>query len=166
MKRYITPNCIIYYILINLLLNSYMLIKTFPVLLFIIIPLFILLNLLVGTKPTGTKNLRLKVCNHGTLLLTMFVCSLIPSLICHIVLAFLTIPNSYMDLIWSIVYCVLAFAILFWNGIICVYCTSTQMGIKWRFIGVLCGMIPILNLIVLTRIINITSVEVDFEIEK
>ena len=166
MKRYITPNCIIYYILINLLLNSYMLIKTFPVLLFIIIPLFILLNLLVGTKPTGTKNLRLKVCNHGALLLTMFVCSLIPSLIYHIVLAFLTIPNSYMDLIWSIVYCVLASAILFWNGIICVYCTSTQMGIKWRFIGVLCGMIPILNLIVLTRIINITSDEVDFEIEK
>ena len=30
----------------------------------------------------------------------------------------------------------------------------------------LCGMIPILNLIVLTRIINITSDEVDFEIEK
>jgi triacylglycerol lipase len=40
------------------------------------------------------------------------------------------------------------------------------MGIKWRIIGVLCGMIPILNLIVLTRIINITSDEVDFEIEK
>jgi hypothetical protein len=40
------------------------------------------------------------------------------------------------------------------------------MGIKWRFIGVLCGMIPILNLIVFTRIINITLDEVDFEIEK
>ena len=166
MKRYITPACIIYFILMSLLLNSYMLVKTSPLMLLVIIPLFVLLNSLVGIKPTGTKKLRLKLCNHGTLLLTIFVCSLIPSLIWHIVLAFLTIPKTYMDLVWSLVYCIVASAILFWNGIICVYCTSTQMGIKWRLIGALCGMIPILNLIVLTRIINITSDEVDFEIEK
>ena len=166
MKRYITPICIIYFILMSLLLNSYILVKTSPLMLLVIIPLFVLLNSLVGIKSTGTKNLRLKLCNHGTLLLTIFVCSLIPSLIWHIVLAFLSIPDTYMDLVWSLVYCIVASAILFWNGIICVYCTSTQMGIKWRLIGALCGMIPILNLIVLTRIISITSDEVDFEIEK
>lgn len=166
MKRYITPACMIYFILMSLLLNSYMLVKALPFMLLIIIPVFIFLNLFVGMKPTGTKRLRLKLCNHGTLLLTIFVCSLVPSLIWHIVLAFRTIPDTYIDLIWSILYCVTASAILFWNGIICVYCTSTQMGIKWRMIGVLCGMIPVLNLIVLTRIINITSDEVDFEIEK
>ena len=166
MKRYITPACIIYFILMSLLLNSYMLVKISPLMLLVIIPLFVLLNSLVGIKPTGTKKLRLKLCNHGTLLLTLFVGSLIPSLIWHIVLAFLTIPKTYMDLVWSLVYCIVASTILFWNGIICVYCTSTQMGIKWRLIGALCGMIPILNLIVLTRIINITSDEVDFEIEK
>lgn len=166
MKRYITPASIIYFILMSLLLNSYMLVKTSPLMLWIIIPFFVLLNSLVGIKPTGTKNLRLKLCNHGTLLLTIFVCSLIPSLIWHIVLAFLTIPKTYMDLVWSLVYCIVASSIIFWNEIICVYCTSTQMGIKWRIIGALCGMIPILNLIVLTRIINITSDEVEFEIEK
>ncbi|MBR3878825.1 MAG: triacylglycerol lipase [Clostridia bacterium] len=166
MKRYITPSCTIYFILMSLLLNSYVLVKASPFMLLIIIPLFIILNSFSGIKPAGTKKLRLKICNHGTLLLTIFVCSLIPSLIWHIVLAFLTIPDTYMDLVWSIVYCIVASAILFWNGIICVYCTSTQMGIKWRVIGALCGMIPILNLIVLTRIIKLTSDEVDFEIEK
>ena len=150
----------------SLLLNSYMAVKASPFLLWFIIPLFILLNALVGIKPKGTRNLRLRLCNHGNLLLTVFVCSLIPSVIWHIVLAFHTIPNTYMDLVWSMVYCIVASAILFWNGIICVYCTSTQMGIKWRVIGALCGMIPILNLVVLARIINITSDEVDFEIEK
>lgn len=150
----------------SVLLNSYMSVKALPFLLWIIIPLFILLNLLVGIKPAGTKKIRLKLCNHGALLLTIFVFSLIPSLIWHAVLAFLTIPDTYMDLVWSMVYCIVASAVLFWNGIICVYCTSTQMGIKWRLIGVLCSMIPILNLIVLTRIINTTSDEVDFEIEK
>ncbi len=166
MKRYITPACIIYFVLMSFLLNSYMLVKASPFVLLIIIPLFLLLNSLPGTKLTGTKKLRLKLCNHGALLLTIFVCSLIPSLIWHIVLAFLTIPKAYMDLVWSIVYCVVASAVLFWNGISCVYCTSTQMGIKWRVIGALCGMIPILNLIVLTRIIKITSDEIEFEIEK
>ena len=166
MRRYITPTYVIYFILMSLLLNGYMLVKTSPLTLLAIIPLFVLLNSLVGIKPAGTKKLRLKLCKHGTLLLTIFVGSLIPSLIWHIVLAFLTIPKTYMDFVWSLVYCIVASAILFWNGIICVYCTSTQMGIKWRIIGALCGMIPILNLIVLARIINITSDEVDFEIEK
>ena len=143
-----------------------MLAKVSPFMLLIIIPLFIILNSFTGIKPTGTKKLRLKICNHGTLLLTIFVCSLIPSLIWHTVLAFLTIPNAYMDLVWSMVYCIVASVILFWNGIICVYCTSTQMGIKWRVIGALCGMIPILNLVVLTKIIKLTSDEIEFEIEK
>lgn len=166
MKRYITPVYIFYFILTCFLLNSYVLAKTLPYTLFMIIPLFLLLNILPGTKQNGTKRLLLKVCNHGTLLLTIFVCSLIPSLLWHTVLAFLTIPDAYMSLIWSIVYCIVASAILFWNGIICIYCTSTQLGIKWRVIGALCGMIPILNLIVLTKMINLTSDEVDFEIEK
>jgi len=166
MKRYITPACVFYFLLMSLLINSYMLVKASPLVLWLIIPLFILLNFLPGIKPTGTNKLRLKLCNHGTLLLTIFVFSLIPSLIWHIVLAFLTIPNAYMDLIWSMIYCIVASAILFWNGIVCIYCTSTQMGIRWRVIGALCGMIPILNLIVLTKIINLTSDEMEFEIEK
>lgn len=166
MKRYLTPICIFYFVVICFLLNSYMLVKTSPYTLFAIIPIFLCFNLFLGTKPKGTQRLLLKICNHGTLLLTIFVCSLIPSLVWHSVLAFLTIPDTYMDLVWSAVYCTVASALIFWNGIICVYCTSTQMGIKWRIIGIVCGMIPILNLIVLTKIIKVTSDEVDFEIEK
>ena len=166
MKKYITPFYVSAFLLMSVLLNSFMLIKKAPYALAIIIPLFLSMNLLLGMSPKGTKKLRLRVCNHGTLLLTVFVGSLIPSLVWHAVLAFLTIPDTYMDLIWSMVYCIVASAILFWNGIICVYCTSLQMGIKWRVIGGLCGMIPIANLIVLTRIIKITSEEIDFEIEK
>ena len=113
MRRYITPTYVIYFILMSLLLNGYMLVKTSPLTLLAIIPLFVLLNSLVGIKPAGTKKLRLKLCNHGTLLLTIFVGSLIPSLIWHIVLAFLTIPKTYMDFVWSLVYCIVASSILF-----------------------------------------------------
>jgi len=166
MKRYATPVNILYFLCMSFLLCSYLLVKAAPFTLIFIIPLFLLLNILPGICPAGTKSLRLKLCNHGTLLLTVFVGSLVPSLLWHTVLAFLTIPQAYMDFVWSAVYCIVGSAILFWNGILCVYCTSTQMGIKWRVIGILCGMIPILNLVILTRIIKITSDEVEFEIEK
>jgi len=166
MKRYLTPLGILYFILTAFLLNSYMLVKAAPYTLWLLIPGFLLLNLFPGMRPKGTALRRLRFCNHGTLLLTVFVWSLIPSILYHTVLAVLCIPDSYMDLVWSLVYCIAASCVLFWNGILCVYCTSSQMGIKWRLIGALCGMIPILNLIVLTRIIKITADEVDFEIEK
>ena len=166
MKKCLTLPNVIYFVLMVVLLNSYMLVKASPYTLIVILPMFLFLNLFPGMRLVGTKRLRLRLCNHGTILLAIFVCSLIPSLIYHIVLAFLSIPHAYMDLIWSLVYCIVASALLFWNGIVCVYCTSTQMGIRWRVIGALCGMIPGLNLFVLTRIIDVTAAEVEFEIEK
>ena len=44
--------------------------------------------------------------------------------------------------------------IVFWTGIVTVYLSSVQLGLKWRVIGVLCGWIPIANLIALRRIIR------------
>lgn len=166
MKKHISFLNIVYFILISFLLNCYMLIKSFPYLLILTIPAFILMNVLPGIRPCGTKKLLIKLCNHGTVLLTLFIFSLIPSLLWHAVLAFKLLPSGYLDLIFSALYCIILSALLFWNGIICVYCSSTQMGIKMRVIGALCGMIPILNLIILTKIIRITSSEVEFEIEK
>ena len=166
MRRYFTLPNVIYFVLLSILLNSYMLIKTSPYLLILIIPVFVLLNMLAGIRPAGTKSIRIKLCNHGATLLALFTFSLIPSLIWHIILAVQTLPEAHMDLIFSALFCILLSALLFSNGIICVYCTSSQMGIKWRVIGIVCGMIPILNLMVLTKIIRVTSNEVDFEIQK
>lgn len=166
MKKQITFLNTIYFILISVLLNSYVLVKHEPYLLIAVIPLFILANILPGISPRGTKKLRIRLCNHGTVLLSVFVFSLVPSAVWHVFLAFRYVPGEYMQLIYSALYCIAASAIIFWNGIICVYCTSTQMGIKWRVYGALCGMIPGLNLATLIKIIRITSDEVEFEIEK
>ena len=72
----------------------------------------------------------------------------------------------YMLFIYNALYCIGTSAILFWNGIICVYLTSIFFFFIWRLIGAFCGMIPILNLIVLNKIINLTINEVEYEIEK
>ena len=57
-------------------------------------------------------------------------------------------------------------ALTFWNGILRVYFTSVQLGIKLRVIGVLCGMVPIANIIALVKIIGVTNREVREETEK
>ena len=55
---------------------------------------------------------------------------------------------------------------MFWNDIISVYCTSAHLGIRWRVLGALCGFAPILNLIVLAKMVEVTKDEVEVELEK
>lgn len=54
----------------------------------------------------------------------------------------------------------------FWAGILRVYLTSVQLGIKHRVLAALCGWILFLNIWYLTKTIRITSDEVEFETEK
>lgn len=61
--------------------------------------------------------------------------------------------------ITDIVIAVVAGNIIFWNGIIRVYISSRQLGLKWRVIGIVCGMMPVVHLVVLGKIISLTSRE-------
>ena len=165
MKKCMTPINIVYFLITSIIVNSYLLVKLSSYILFAIIPLFLTINIVAGLR-LDTKRKRIKLCNHGSVLLAVFSASLIPSIIYHIVLAFITIPHSYLDLIYSAIFCTVASSVVFWNGIISVYCTSAHLGIRWRVIGALCGFVPILNLIVLTKIVDVTKDEVEFELEK
>ena len=71
-----------------------------------------------------------------------------------------------MTFVWSLIVCIAVNAVVFWAGIICVYLTSTQLGVKLRIIGIICGMMPIANLVVLFFIIKTTTAECLFETEK
>ena len=57
-------------------------------------------------------------------------------------------------------------AIVFWYGIITVYVTSAQLGVKMRLIGIICGLIPVVHLVVLIKIIGICLREESFEKSK
>lgn len=56
--------------------------------------------------------------------------------------------------------------IVFWNGIIRIYITSEQLAVRWRVIGALCGMIPIVHLIVLRKMLHIVEKEIETENQK
>ncbi len=57
-------------------------------------------------------------------------------------------------------------AVVFWNGMIRVYLTSVQLGIKHRILAALCGWIPLVNLWYLVKIIRICGDEAEFETQK
>ncbi len=166
MKRYVSLPNVIYFLLLCVVLNSYELVRRAPLHLLWIIPTFLCLNILPGMRLRGTRRWKLRLCHHGTTVLMLFVCTLVPSAVWHAVLAWRAMPETYLDVLFSALYCVLLSALFFWNGILSVYATSTQMGIRWRVIGALCGMIPVANLVVLTRIIRITTDEIEFEVGK
>ena len=57
-------------------------------------------------------------------------------------------------------------AAVFWAGMIRVYITSVQLGLKHRVLAALCGWIPLVNIWYLCKIIRIASDEVEFETVK
>ena len=157
---------VLYAAAMSVIANSYVLLTGMPGLLWGMIPLYLLINLLAGIGLVKTKSLRLRICSHGAVLLAVFLASAIVSGIYHIWLGFTVWQNGRMTLLWSGLVCVGVELLLFWNGIICVYLTSVQLGIRQRLVGIICGMIPIVNVIVLCRIIGTVTEEVRFEAEK
>lgn len=79
-------------------------------------------------------------------------------------------PGSLIDdpRLWLLntLYIFIIEAIVFWNGMLRIYISSSQLNIKWRVIGALCGFIPVINLIVLAKMIRIVSKEVSCENKK
>ena len=57
-------------------------------------------------------------------------------------------------------------AAVFWAGMIRVYCTSVQLGLKHRVLAALCGWIPFVNIWYLLKVICVVGDEVEFETEK
>lgn len=168
LKKLMITAVVLYSLVISVIVNSFIFIKDDLRLLFAAVPLFLLVNGIAGFFVIRSSSKRLRVCCHGTVMLLVFVASAVISLVYHTVLAANAIISGegWLTLLWSAVYCICLEAVVFWNGIISVYLTSVQLGIKQRVIGALCGMIPIVNLIALAGIIRSTFTEVLFESEK
>lgn len=153
-------------VLISFIANSFILIKEFTNSLFIIVPVFILVNIFAGTLIPYVDNIKLSICQHGTITLYSFYISVVFSTIYQILFAIITFSSDRMSVVWSLAICIGVSFIVFWNGIICVYLTSTQLGLKWRVIGIIFGFIPIANLIALFLILKTTTKECFFETQK
>ena len=152
---------IVYALTLTAVANSFLWLN--KTLMFLFLPLFVAMNILPGTLILHVRSFRLWACHHGAVLLTAFIPSALISVAYHLVLAFLTIPANYMVFVKSAVFCICVEAILFWNGMLCIYLASYRLGVKQRVEAALCGMIPVLNLIVLQKMLRTVFTEVDAE---
>ena len=110
---------------------------------------------------------RLNILGFGSGLLIFFLASVF--LLSIGLIVFLVkngIKDTFTDYWLHLLILTLVEIIIFWTGIIIVYATSAQLGLKIRILGIVCGMIPILHIIVLILIISITTREVSFEKKK
>lgn len=108
---------------------------------------------------------RLTVMSGGTELLIAFAAATTVSAVWTAgLLVFDVIKISAV--LWNALIVFLALLIVFWNGIIRVYLTSVQLGLKWRIIGAACGWIPIVHLFTLGKIIFLTAGELKAEEER
>ena len=126
--------------------------------------------LVINIKPCPfgekIKTRRLRCVRDGCELLKLFLISATISGLFQ--LAAIPVVFAQEKLLWfgNLAAVLLAEAVVFWNGIIRVYLSSVQLGIKWRVIGIVCGMIPIVHLIVLAKLIRLASEEAAFENSK
>lgn len=155
---------ILYSLLFACITNSYFLVEKELKILWILVPLVVFMLVFAGVLSVKLIPLKLKICYHGAVLLSAFLVSAFVSVIYHTVLAFQMLPNDYKRFLNTTIYSILLNAIIFWVGIICVYICSYKLGIKLRIKGILCGMIPVANLIVLYKILVVVYKEIDDEL--
>lgn len=111
----------------------------------------------------------IKRCHIGTVILELFLASTTAIILCVICFGFITHTWDFgADPVFWILTGAAVFLVelvLFWIGIIIVYVSSLQLGVRTRVIGLICGWIPLVNLAVLLRIIRICRDEVAVERE-
>ena len=146
--------------------NLFYIIRDIPLLYMLLVLAALAINVFAGFGRSDIKSRRLKICNHGTNCLVIFCISLAFSAAWHIYLAFVLLPNNYVTFLISAGICAAFEAVVFWNGIVSVYLTSVQLGVKTRVIGVICGLIVPVDLVVLIYIITVCRREVEFETKK
>lgn len=133
--------------------------------------LFLFINIFPRFTRRRAAGRRNAILEDGAALLQLFLTTTIADSVFAILYSFFLKPDSTgvgygIGRLISLLLLILMESVLFWNGIIRVYTTSVQLGIKWRVIGIVCGFIPFVHIWALCRIISITANEAAFEKEK
>ena len=128
--------------------------------------LFLLGNIRPSLRDGKIPSRRLRICMQGSDLLILFCVSTAASTLYLLAEIGELFSGGAKTWLLHLLNVFLAEAFVFWNGIIRVYLTSKQLALKWRLLGVICGFIPVANLVVLYHIIRITGYEAKLEGEK
>lgn len=153
---------ILAFIVLNYYAYTKMMSYNFSILIFIL--LFVILSIFVMKKSSEKDTPRkISALQKGNNLLIIFFVSCSIEVVVTLIVFYKQENINYKILIIHILIVVLTENVIFWGGMIRCYIFSVQLGIKWRIIGILCGWIPVLHVLALLKIINITKSEISFE---
>jgi triacylglycerol lipase len=131
-----------------------------------VIAAFALLIINVVPSPVKRSSIALRIASDGADLLCIFLVTLCMQCI-YTYIAYKFIFCGLNSAFWiHFAVTVATEFILFWNGIIRVYCFAGMIGLKWRVLGIVFGFVPIVNLSILIHIISLTRKEVNNEDER
>lgn len=112
------------------------------------------------------KRIKLALCALGSIILTGFLISTTAAVV-WILVGFFgkydwigSLRTDTWEWLKICLYTIIIEAVIFWVGILLVYFTSTQLGLRYRLWGLALGMIPIANLVMLFIILKTTYGEV------
>ncbi len=120
----------------------------------------------MNTKEKKDSKKRFLVLQAGNILLWIFVITAACAVWHYVPLVFRAIASRDASLLHGMLPAAAAEFILFWTGIVLVYVTSGQLGIRMRVLGIVFGMVPVVNLIMLFIILHITGKEARTELER
>lgn len=153
--------------LLFLLSNFYILDKLFdfkiPVIITIIF--IILISMFPSVLNKKLLDKKLSTIKNGYRLLIMFLVNIFLDIIFYLI-SIIRYNVDTKTLILNALYLILILSIIFWSGMIRVYLSSKQLGIRYRLIGFILGLIPIVHLVMLIKIIKVCKDEVHFENDK
>ena len=144
-------------------INSFLLIYDNPWWLLPVFLLFVISNAIMGFFRSDVKSDRLLFSYHGCVVLCVTAATVPFTAMYYTVLLYRFLPDNYLPLIFSLIYTVCIYTVLIANGIISIYLTSGQLGVKWRAIAIVFSIIPPINLFVLGHMVLKVLREVDFE---
>lgn len=152
-------------------INSVIILQKAPLALSVVLWVLLLAHFLIfNIFPTPKKypTLRLKILGGGAELILAFwvTCAADAVFVGQSIGDLIRGADDYTKYIAQGIVMLILEAAIFWNGIIRVYLTSVQLGIRYRALGIIFGMIPIANLVMLMIIYLRTKREADFESEK
>ena len=108
---------------------------------------------------------KLKKIRNGYRLLIMFLINIFLDVLLYTI-SFFYYNVEVKLLLNNLISLIIILNIVFWNGMIRVYLFSKQLGIRYRLVGFLLGLIPIAHLVMLVLIIKVCKEEVNFENDK
>lgn len=152
--------------LLTLFANCGLVVYFYPGFLTILVPCVVGTNALPMLAQSSPLGRQLWFLTHGNYCLKIFLISTVLSMVFQGLLGLL-IAIEYTQLyVVSLLVCFVVLAVTFYVGIVIIYCTSFQLGLKLRIWGMYLGLVPVANVVVLILMLRAINREIRIETEK